>query len=93
MGDYWEDQKKTASLKEWMDLLSGSIICGCDHGCNGWIANNGGKAYKVIEALQKGAKPEELDVIVQKHTDDVNYSLLENAIKEAKANFTLKPKT
>lgn len=84
MSDYWEDQKKQTDLKTWMEELRGSILCDCGHGCRDWIANNGAKALKLIEALQKGAKPEELDAIVQKHTSEVGKEIWDERMAEIK---------
>lgn len=73
MSDFWEDQKKQADFAMWLDNLRGSVLCDCDHGCRGWIADNGAKALKIIELLNKDSKDKisALNEIVQKHTSDV----------------------
>ena len=54
------------NFEDFMSELRGSVICDCDHGCRQWISDNGSTAHALIEALQNGAKPEDLDAIVQK---------------------------
>ena len=84
MSEYWEDQKKQPDFKTWMEELRGSILCDCGHGCRDWIANNGAKSYKIIEALlsEKGASTEDLDKIVQKHTTEVGKEVWDDRMKE-----------
>lgn len=71
MSNHWEDKKKQPNFQAWMSELHGSIMCDCGHGCRDWIANNGGKALVIINALKSGATEAELDMIVQKHTDEI----------------------
>lgn len=85
MSNYWEDQKKQPDLKTWIEELRGSILCDCGHGCRDWIATNGGKALKIIEALQNGADNATLDQIVQKHTDDIGKEIWDERMNECKA--------
>mgnify|MGYP000894220598 CR=1 FL=1 len=89
MSDYWEEQKKQPDLNTWLEELRGSILCDCGHGCRDWIATNGGKALRIIEALRKGADISILDGIVQKHTDEVRKDIwdenMKNMMEERKA--------
>lgn len=71
MSDYWEEQKKMPTFAEFVDTWHGSMMCACDHGCNGWLLENAGKAYRIFQAQARGATVEELDAIVQRHVNDV----------------------
>lgn len=72
MSDYWENSKKQPNFKDWMDFLEGCLLCACDHGCNQWIAQNGGKMLRIAKEAQSVLSSEKLDVIVQADTDLVN---------------------
>lgn len=69
--DYWESLKVMQDFEDFKENWYGCMMCACDHGCNGWLLQNAGKALRVFEAVQKGATPAELDAIVQQNADDV----------------------
>lgn len=75
MSDYWESQKTMPNFADFMDSWHGSMMCACDHGCNGWLLQNSGKAYRVFQAVTRGATAEELDAIVQKHVTEINVEI------------------
>jgi len=82
-GDFWEDQKTMPDIKTWMENLHGSILCNCGHGCRSWIADNGGKAYRIIEALIPAlGNKEPLDEIVKTHTDLVGADIWNERTKK-----------
>lgn len=81
--DYWEELKVQPDLDTWLDNWHGCFMCGCDHGCNGWLVQNAGKAYRIIEALQKD-NTQNLDSIVQKHINEVNLSIVEDSHERIK---------
>jgi len=93
MSDYWENQKKQPDLQTWLEELRGSILCDCGHGCRDWIASNGGKALRIIEALQKGADISTLDAIVQKHTDEIGRDIWDQNMKNIMAERKAKHDT
>jgi hypothetical protein len=81
--NYWEDQKVISDIKTWMDNLHGSILCNCGHGCRNWIADNGGKAYRIIEALMPALDNKEtLDEIVKTHTDLIGLDIWNERTKK-----------
>ena len=81
---YWEQQSKQPSFKDWLDFWEGCIICSCDHGCNGWIVKNSGKAYSIIKALQEGKSEDYLDGLAQKEDIDVGWQVWKDLRKRSK---------
>ena len=77
MSNYWEDSKKQPDLKTWLEFYHGCLICACDHGCNQWVAENAGKAYILIESLQKGQSLGFCDGVVQTDVADINNDIFQ----------------
>lgn len=63
--------------------LEGSYMCGCDHGCNQWIARNGAKILAIMEALEKGAPKEELDGLAKKNAQEYGTEIYEQIKQKA----------
>jgi len=85
MSDYWENQKVQPDFKTWIETWHDSIICGCDHGCNGWLAQNAGKAYRIIQYFYNSKECNShiiLDSIVKEHVNEVNRSIVEDRLNE-----------
>jgi hypothetical protein len=68
---YWDDARKQPSVKDWLEFWHGCVICNCDHGCNGWIIENAGKAYRLLQASLNGKSEDFLDSVVQQGVSDV----------------------
>jgi hypothetical protein len=80
--DYWESKNKKPNYHAWLVEWHGCVICACDHGCNQWLAENAGKAFSLLEALDRKASAEELDTIVQKHVSEVTGDIFKKAFEE-----------
>lgn len=75
MSDYWESLRKAENFADFMDTWHGCWACACDHGCNGWMLENSAKAYRIFQAVAKGATAAELDVIVQTSATEIKSEL------------------
>lgn len=52
------------ALSKFLDEWDGSISCGCDHGCNQWLARNSAKMRYLLKVILMGSRSrEELDSV------------------------------
>lgn len=57
--------------------MEGSIMCGCDHGCNQWLARNSAKALAMMNELETVGMSGELDDMAKRPANEYGRELFQ----------------
>lgn len=73
----WSDDPSD-NMKNWLSEYEGSLMCGCDHGCNQWREKNQSKAILIMRILSNGGttNPDKIVQMENSKVDKILYRIL-----------------
>lgn len=71
---YWTQMETQPNFDVWLGFYEGCVLCGCDHGCNQWIAENHAKislAFRIMRDPKATTKLDKLSQLPLKRADAI----------------------